>query len=323
MGALRPIFIVGAPRSGTTLLRTMLNRHPAIWICGETNFFYKVFLRRRAFGDLRDPAARRLLVDRLLETKRIRDLKLPIDALRDALMRDGSSYKAFFTALIRLGAFHQAKDRFGEKTPGHALFTEVLFDWYPDGCVIHVVRDPRDVASSLLRVPFGSNNIVVNARTWLRHVATAERSRHRENYALVRYEDLVENPRSELCRILTSVGESFDPRLLVPSAESEDVAWWFQRAQRELDPGRVERWRRDLSAEQAALVEYVAGGQMVDLGYRPQGHAPSTLAIAQALWGERFHHMRNRATHLRSLWYYWVQPTNLAADERSWMGRTN
>ena len=301
----------------------MLNRHPSIWLCDETNYFYKVYSRRRAFGDLREPAARRHLIDRLLETERIQGLKLPLDELRGALMKDGDSYKTFFTALIRFSASQNGKARFGEKTPGHALFADRLRDWYPDCRIIHIVRDPRDVAASFLRVPFGSNDVMVNARTWVGHVAAAERCRDRTNYMVLRFEDLVENPESELRRVLSFVGEPFDPAVLVPTGKSEDVPWWKHRAQSEVDRGRVGRWRQELSEKQIALIESVAGRRMKDHGYELSGKRVSAMAVAGARLGEGFHHVWNRATHLKSLWYFWIQPTDLAADERSWVGRTN
>src|SRR5262249_26323473 len=117
-----PIFLVGAPRSGTTLLRSMLNRHPCFALCDETFFFYWVARRARAFGDLESDANRRRVVERLLEMRRVRRLGLDADALRARLLAEGTSYARLFESLLRCYADAQGKARCGEKTPQHALF---------------------------------------------------------------------------------------------------------------------------------------------------------------------------------------------------------
>src|SRR6185369_1489840 len=99
-----PIFIVGAPRSGTTLLRNMLNRHPRIAICRETVFFENVYQRRRTFGSLRELRNRQRLVKEYLSTQRIQQMQMDPEALSATLLREGTSYQAFFGALLRFYA---------------------------------------------------------------------------------------------------------------------------------------------------------------------------------------------------------------------------
>src|ERR1035438_7487502 len=132
-----PIFIVGAPRSGTSLLRNMLNRHPRIAICGETHFHYYVYARRRAFGDLGDLKNRRRLVEEYLALKRLRFV-IDRAGLTEKLLREGTSYQALFTCFVKYHTVSQAKQRWGEKTPQHAVFSETLCEWYPGGTIIHM-----------------------------------------------------------------------------------------------------------------------------------------------------------------------------------------
>ncbi|MGA3187637.1 MAG: sulfotransferase, partial [Bryobacteraceae bacterium] len=95
-----PIFIVGAPRSGTTLLRNMLNRHPDISMCRETGFFHYVYSRRHVFGDLSQPQNRERLVREYLSIQRIKRMRIDLPALETKLLREAASYEAFFSAML-------------------------------------------------------------------------------------------------------------------------------------------------------------------------------------------------------------------------------
>lgn len=317
---LNPIFIVGAPRSGTSLLRNLLNRHPAIHLCDETYYFYYVYTRRRFFGNLQNEVSRGLLVKRYLATYRMRRLGLNLDALAEVLMRDGVSYESFFAALMRFYALAQEKNRYGEKTPQHALFSEELCDWYPNCKLIHLVRDPRDVVASLQEMPWASNNILANAKTWLSCNWSAARCRDRNNYIVVHYEQLVGETETTLRRICTSIGEQYVSTMLEFDQESVADQWWFQRAQGPISKERLEKWRKKLTPPQIALIERTAGQQMLQFGYEPVGQVASVTTMANALIDKLFESIRLRIVKLPRLWYYWLQPTNLAAEE-AWLDK--
>lgn len=318
----RPIFIVGAPRSGTSLLRNMLNRQSAIHICDETHFFYKVWIRRRAFGDVAVVENRRRVVSQFIKTRAIKALDLDCNALAHALVRDGESYPALFAALLRETARQRGKSRFGEKTPRHALFSTTLCDWFPHCTLIHIVRDPRDVAASLTRVPFGSKDALANARTWLTHVRGASHARARPNYLQVKYEALVQDPEAEMRRVLSSAGEEFAPALLeAAQSEGREVAWWFQRAAAPLERNRVGAWRGQLDSREQAIVEWAAGPDMEDLGYAREAQPPSLAQRAAAVAGVAAQHALTRAANLGTLWHYWVRQTDLAGEEAAWAKR--
>src|SRR5579863_1413714 len=121
-----PVFIVGSPRSGTSFLRHVLNRHPCLAMYGETRFFAEVYKRRKVFGDLGNPANRRRLVEQYLATARMRRLGLDMQGLKEKLLREGTSYRALFTAILEYQAESQGKKRFGEKTPHHVFHAATL-----------------------------------------------------------------------------------------------------------------------------------------------------------------------------------------------------
>lgn len=314
-----PIFVVGSPRSGTSLLRVILNRHPAISLCDETHFFYYVYTRRRAFGDLSDEDNRRRLIERYLAIHRIQRIGMDVPALSDELMRHGTSYATFFSTILKFYAVAKGKRRHGEKTPHHALYTQTLCDWYPHCKVIHLIRDPRDVVGSLLRMPWANNSVTANARSWLLYTRSAEQISQSSNYCLVRYEDLVQNPEVELKRICTFIDEAYHPAMLDSDSNEgkQEVAseWWFQRAKRPVTNDRVGKWREQLTPEQIALIEWIVAPVMRQFGYAPENEHASTAAKLGALGDELASAVQWRFSMWGRLWYYWFQPTQLSQEE--------
>jgi hypothetical protein len=324
----RPIFIVGSPRSGTTLLRNLLNRHPAIAICRATDFYHYVYLRQRSFGDLSDLRNRERLTKEYLSLQRIQRMQVDLKALGDILLRDGISYPAFFACLWRYYAEVHGKRRCGEKNARHAMFTEALCEWYPGARILHIVRDPRDAVASLMRMPFAPNNAIGATRLWLSHNLAAHRSRHRPQYLGLRYERLVADPEGELKRICKFVGEEYSPDMLVPNHDSTADRPWLHRAQERVTQERVERWREELCAADVSLVEWTMGANMQVFDYQPAGRPASVAAIARGLaWGTA-DGIRRRVGEFPGSLYFVMQSRQLVKEEtakerfrnRFWMG---
>ena len=317
---MRPIFIVGAPRSGTSLLRAILNRHPGIGLCDETYFFYYVYSRRAAFGPLADAENRRRAIRAYLDTNRIRRLKLDPDALSRYLFEHGATYESLFTALLEFYAQQGGKRRCGEKTPQHALVAETICALYPDCHLIHIVRDPRDVVASLLRMPWGSASIRANARVWRDCTAAALRAEHRPNYLRVSYEDLVLRPAGAIQQVCRFIGEEYSPAMLAGSDAERPGEWWFHRAHGDISTDRLETWRQHLGERQAALVDAVAAPLLERLGYAPSGERAGIGDRLSAQAEEFACRVREKAGRLPATWYHWFQPTRLAAEE-AWLDR--
>ena len=316
------VFIVGAPRSGTTLLRAMVNRHPRFGLCDETFFDYWVAQRERAFGDLTDRARRAVAVDRYLATHRIQRLGLDVAALRETLLREGTSYSELFRALLQFAAQAQGKPRGGEKTPQHALIAAKLLAWYPDARLVHLVRDPRDVAASLKRMPWGGGHRLLDARLWRACVDGAEACRADPRFLRVRYESLIEAPQPELERLCAFLGEPFVPAMLEGAAKKTD-RWWFDRAQGAVEKSRIERWRQELTATEIAQVEWVAGEALDRFGYAAAAPPLSAAGRAAARVGAALAGGRRQLRQLRASWIHRFTPTELAREEAAIDGPTD
>jgi hypothetical protein len=310
-----PIFIVGSGRSGTTLLRNMLNRHPAIAVCRETDFYHYVYMRRRRFGSLANPQNRRRLIAEYLATQRIQRMQLNRDELAAKLQNEGLTYDKFFAAFLEYYACVQGKRRCGEKTPQHAYFAGTLCQWYPDARVIHLLRDPRDTVSSLLHLPSAPNEVMGGANLWLRRNLAARRLQHRPQYLLVRYESLVSRPEAELRRVCQFVGEEYSPLMLEPKADPTADRPWFQRAEQPVTTGRVGAWREELTAEQAGLIEWVVGHQMAEFGYPPEAPQPAWPSIARGLARQVYDAAWRRIHEFPGGWYALIRSPRLVREE--------
>ena len=311
----KPTFIVGAPRSGTTLLRNMLNRHPAIAVCRETEFYHFIYRRRRAFGNLAILRNRQRLVKEYLSTERIRRLRLNLALLEQTLLEEGSSYEALFLSLLRLYARAHEKKRCGEKTPQHSLFAETLCEWYPGATIIHLLRDPRDVAASLMRMPSAPGDALGCARLWLHYNLSASRSRHRPKYMLVRYEHLVAQPEQELARVCAFIGEQYVPEMLVPNWDPTANRPWLRRAEEPVTTERLGKWREQLTPNQVSLIEWVVGPHMQTFGYHTAGDPPTRATIMRGLGLAAFDAVSRRIREFPGAWYSVTRSPKLVKEE--------
>ena len=315
-----PIFIVGAPRSGTSLLRAMLSRHPKIGLSDETYFFYSVYRRCRTFGDLADQANRQALIESYLATQRIRQLKVDLSGLRDRLMTEGISYPAFFATMLQFYAEAGGKVRAGEKTPHHANYVDTLLDWYPNGRVIHLVRDPRDICASLRDMPWGPKAATANAELWVDLTTAAERGNGDPRFFRIAYESIVADPERTMRKLCDFVGESYDPAMLSTTPVAVADKPWFRRSREAPSKARLGLWHQRLSPNEIRLIEAVAGPLMTSMGYEVSETPASTILRLKGQLRSKMENLKGKFLRAPRLWYSWRQPRNLAALEK-WTDR--
>ena len=248
------IFVVGVSRSGTTLMRRVLARHPRIAIADENHYMghllpgHGVRHAVRRVGDLSVDANVRRLVDLLYSDafqrgSRLRDVspfwrslpaQVPRAELERRLLAGERSERGVFRAILRLHADLQGRAIPGEKTPAHYRWAAELLEWYPTARVIHMVRDPRAVYVSelkrrrerpdsfpyrwLVRVPILLRAFVLAETVWAWSDAIG---RHRElrrgfpdRYRAVRFEDLVSDSPAEIKALCGFLGVPFRSGML-------------------------------------------------------------------------------------------------------------
>ena len=282
-----PIFVVGVSRSGTTLLASMLNAHRRI-SCGPETFFFPRLARVELPKVLSDPRwprrATRFITSMRLggSDVRIHDLfERSAEQIDADLRAQPPSVTAMLGALTGARAAQEGKPRWAEKTPNHLLYLHDIRRYYPRAPVVRIVRDPRDVALSLTKVPFGSSSKLANLYLWLERDERSWRFFDEDAYSLtIRFEDLVSNPRAVLTRVCEHAGETFDEAMLTArtgSGLASSIEWWKERAGQPVDRRRAERWRRHYSAEEAVAAGVICHAGLRRYGYPLDGQEPATI----------------------------------------------
>jgi hypothetical protein len=207
----RPLFIGACPRSGTTLLRVMLDNHPDLAIPRETDFVRPLWWRRARFGDLRDPGNRRRVAEWIFTAKgprgaRLRDGRVSREEAIGRVAGAGPTVGSIVQACLELYADVHGKPRWGDKRPAYSGFIGMLLAMFPDAQYVNLVRDPRGAVASQIRMGWDAPEVAVPAAT-ARWEAAIRRTDHfarrmRPDQLLdLRYEDLVSDPRAALGRV--------------------------------------------------------------------------------------------------------------------------
>ncbi len=287
--------IVGAPRSGTTLLRFMLDAHPEMAIPPETGFLVLApqlasqgrALRERFFEAItcyppEAPAWRDFgIADG--------DFRVALQGIEPFTVTEG--YRAFY----RLYARRYGKPRWGDKTPMYGMHLQAIARTLPEARFVHIIRDGRDVALSLRPLWFSPGSTIETlANHWSHWVSTTRRDGLRcRHYLEVHFEDLVREPRAALMRICAFVDLGYHSGMLRYHRRSplrltehrdrnridgsvlvtqEQRYHQQQRTTQPPDISRVFAWKRSLSPAERARYEAIAGEVLERCGYEVADH---------------------------------------------------
>ena len=282
-------FVVGVGRSGTTLLRLMLDAHPELAIPPETHFL-------PALIDLWEGGERPGSDEQavaVMSHAGWRDFGFDQGELESIFEETAASAAEAVRAFYAAYASRHSKPRWGDKTPVYMESIARIGDTL-DGQArfVHLIRDGRDVAASrgarAVKRGRSATPATKEAETWKRRIESArEQAAEVEHYLEVRYEDLIADPESTLRRVCGFAELEFDPAMLAyhegarerlselsdlpgkggtvrPGSERVEAHALTSEPPR---TDRIERWRKDLEPSSIADYERVAGDLLVDLGY--------------------------------------------------------
>lgn len=272
-----PIFIVGSPRSGTTLLQYILRAHPRICLpTGESGFFIPLYRNRHAYGNLSSiESIRNLLIDMQSHNRDFLDgdlhgIKFDPDELSIEFHAIGiNSVSRIIASVFDKNAKAEGKVRWGDKTPYYALHLPTLLEMFPNAQIIHLIRDGRGVAWSLMdrKHDFKVYNAYHAGKYWQQYVEAARSSGQMlgdQTYLEARYEDLLENPEIELQKICQFLGETYSPALLSYKKPPETTHTLLHKP---LQKDNSDKWRRRMTQQQIRIFESAAGDTLKEFGY--------------------------------------------------------
>lgn len=267
-------FIVACGRSGTTLLRAVLDSHPEMAIPPETKFIME-FLEHRRRYERPDGFDTDRFVDEVHRSWVLRQLDLTIDDVRSALARPPADMPDAIRRLFARYAELRGKSRYGNKTPVHVLSISALADAFPEARFVHIIRDGRDVALSYVGADIGPDTIAAAAlrwRRWVRRGREAGATIVPDRYLEVRYETLVEEAEEVAGRVAAFLDLAYDPAMLRYHERADEVVAGVKRPHNFqglwLPPTRGMRdWRHEMSPSDRAVFEALAGDLLLELGY--------------------------------------------------------
>ncbi len=280
-------FVVGATRSGTTLLRLMLDAHPEIAIPSETHFIPELVTAREKHGATPEQmlellASHRRWGDFTIEPAELAERWAAVDPLTGP-----EAVRAFFALYADKQGKHGA--RWGDKTPGYVKSMREIQTYLPEARFIHLIRDGRDVALSVLKQTWGPQTIEAAAEKWRSRVSRGRsQAPYLGFYMEVKFEDLILDTERELRRICEFIELDFDEDMLgyhltaeqrlqekaraLPRAHGE-----AQSAEKRLmshaktfeppNPDMIGTWKQRMTPVDRAAYEALAGDLLAELGY--------------------------------------------------------
>lgn len=269
----RPVFIVGAPRSGTTFLYHVLLSSGGFANYRAESRAYDLI--GPGFGDLRTEGARSAFLETWTRGYQFERSGLSERWIREQMAARCRSTGDFLRILMEGIARDQNVDRWAECTPTHALFLDRIVEDFPDARIIHMIRDGRDVALSMARQGWirplpgdaaGEEVVAALYWEWICRKGSAHGDRLGSRYTEVQFEDLVQRTES----VLQEVGEFIEypldweqvQRTAVGSVQNPNTSF----EEESFDP--VERWREAVASTRIAIESHV-GALLRELGYAP------------------------------------------------------
>jgi len=266
-----PVLVLGVRRSGTTLLRVMLDRHSELAVPDESYFVPQ--LADRHFRHVEPDE----FVDDLRRIDTLAEWNVPLNKVR-ARLTERMPIGAAIATVYAVYATERGKARWGDKTPMYMQNLRLLARLFPDALFVHLIRDGRDAALSFLAMPRGlmtetwmqprdTAGFACQWRTEVKAARRLGRSVGVERYLEVRYEDLVGDVESVLRRISEFARLPYEPAMADYAGNVDVSAKPHQQSLRHPLTAGLRDWRVQMSPEDVGAFEQVAGDLLDELGY--------------------------------------------------------
>jgi glycosyltransferase involved in cell wall biosynthesis/LPS sulfotransferase NodH len=287
-----PVFVLGCPRSGTTLLYHMLLSAGNFVVYRAESQVFNLLEPR--FGDLRIALNRRRLLEAWENSSLFTKTGLDAKQVEQDVMAHCENAGDFLRIVMESMAKQQGVERWAETTPDHLLALPRIKQTIPNALVIHIIRDGRDVALSLEKqqwirpFPWDHGKELQTAAIYWEWIVNQGRTLGRAlggDYKEVRYEELVANPQSTLTEVGEFIGQELDydriQRVGIGSVSRPNTSFGEKK-----DAGfhPVARWKESLSTQQLGEIEGLIGGTLDALGYPREATPRSENPPVRLAW---------------------------------------
>jgi len=287
-------FLVGSARSGTTLLRRIVDAHPAIAITRETHWVARFYEKRRGLTD--DGTVTRDLLARLTRSRRFARFGVAEEDLARLIANGTVSYAEFVSGFYDLVGKARGKRLVGDKTGEYARAVPTLHALWPSARIVHLIRDGRDVALSVLSwkerpgaarfSTWHEDPVMTTAFWWSRNVRLGREGgadlAGRLYYEL-RYEELVTRPEAECAELCHFLDLPYDDAMVRfhEGRTRHEPGLTPKKGWRPITPN-LRNWREQMPAADIERFEAAAGDLLHELGYERRFPQPSGALHAHA-----------------------------------------
>ncbi|MBL1209296.1 sulfotransferase [Geminocystis sp. GBBB08] len=271
-----PIFVVGMPRSGTTLMTAMLSAHPNIAIPAETHFL-RYWYQKYSDLDLTNQANFQQFWQDFTQNERFYHLGIDTQLTFHRILNQKKiDWKTIFTSILQQYAISINKVRWGEKTPDHYQYVELLLNWYPQARIIWMIRDPRAVTASLLTMPWANNYADQHAKTWQKNIQLLQKWEKTERIISIYYEDLITKTELTLKKICHFIAEEYTPQMIEGRSQKSSPLINRQgqalinksKALKPIDLKAINKWQQQLLASEIEIIEHITKAEMRQHNYQ-------------------------------------------------------
>ncbi|HET6630829.1 MAG TPA: sulfotransferase [Woeseiaceae bacterium] len=315
-----PFFLVGCSRSGTTLLQALIDAHPNIAIPPESHVYLRFGPIVHTYGDLAVQRKRLRFIRALLSDIFIEEWRLEITVADIEQRLQEPTFLGIVETLFRFYAERHGARRWGDKTPEHIRYLREIRRDFPGARLIHLVRDGRDVAEAMQRMIFYPVTAYGVARVWrdeIRHWQAFCATEGEANTLVVRYEDLVTEPRETVASIFRFLGEPVVDTVATYSESSlsrnlDAQGPWHSSLRKGISASKVGIYRRRFTPREIEILEYIQGDDLRAYGY-PTVHAapraPTPAEKIYALFADRlvrwYRKLHDPRVFVHDLQYRW------------------
>lgn len=279
-------FILGRPRSGTTLLRSLLDAHPNVIIPLEHSNMIHLYMKYRSKKTrITDQISEQFIKD-FLQAKIIREQwKLNADDIIKN-MQTLNGRKFSFTAMIKMvyagyQSVHPKENILvmGDKSPVNSLYAPEIVKVFPDAKFIHVVRDYRANLASMLKLDIFSPSASVILMQWTKSARQISRLAviYPDRFLVIRYEDFVNDPATYFRKIcvfleIPYIAEVLEPekrkKTVKSSYASDFITTWQPDLAGNISTDNIDKWKSELSEKLKRKADFIAGRTGQSYGYR-------------------------------------------------------